>query len=238
MLDRSCSRRHIFGINLWRKCIGMDNKRVRVRPILVNPGPPTRDSKPTSPIRSPPLCNPRARPSSEIAIHCPYLFVSPAPHRKKLFGGGVECHWRTRHSPAQPPTHSEQAAGHGAHDLFGLFPSKKSWIIIGRFFEDGMPPLIVASPMDLKQSIDFFVKGILDSSLEDESDASWGLMVAATTLIHEHTETQRPVHRASTRPRKANTLRGLLPWTTSTQPSQSSQKPCFGGGIGCQETCS
>jgi hypothetical protein len=40
--------------------------------------------------------------------------------------------------------------------------------------------------MDLRQSIGFLAKNILDNSLEEESDASSGLMVAAMSLIHEH----------------------------------------------------
>jgi hypothetical protein len=55
--------------------------------------------------------------------------------------------------------------------------------------------------------IEFFVKGIPDSSLKDESNASPGLIVASADLIYEHTKTQRPVHRGSTRPRRDNTLR-------------------------------
>jgi hypothetical protein len=39
--------------------------------------------------------------------------------------------------------------------------------------------------MDLRKSIDFFVKDVLDSSSEEESCASSGLMVAAASLIHE-----------------------------------------------------
>jgi hypothetical protein len=50
-------------------------------------------------------------------------------------------------------------------------------------------PLIVALQMDLKKSINFFIKGILDSSSKEESDASSGLMVATAVLIHGHTKT-------------------------------------------------
>jgi hypothetical protein len=42
--------------------------------------------------------------------------------------------------------------------------------------------------MDLEHSIYFFVKDVLNSSSEDESDASSGLMVAEASLIHEHTK--------------------------------------------------
>jgi hypothetical protein len=47
--------------------------------------------------------------------------------------------------------------------------------------------------MDLKQSIDFFIKEVLDSSSDEESNSSLELMVAAASLIHEHTERQRLV---------------------------------------------
>jgi hypothetical protein len=45
---------------------------------------------------------------------------------------------------------------------------------------------MVAPQMDVMQSIDFFVKDVLDGSSEHESDTSSGLMVAAASLIHEH----------------------------------------------------
>jgi hypothetical protein len=93
-------------------------------------------------------------------------------------------------APTPPPYRSEQAAGHHAHDLFGQSPGKKSWIIIGLLLEYGSPPLIVASHMDLWESIRSFVKGILDSLMEEELDASSRLMVDAhDALIHEHTKT-------------------------------------------------
>jgi hypothetical protein len=47
--------------------------------------------------------------------------------------------------------------------------------------------------MELRQSIDFSINEILDSSLNDAPDGSSKLMVAATSFIHEHTETKRPV---------------------------------------------
>jgi hypothetical protein len=58
--------------------------------------------------------------------------------------------------------------------------------------------------MDLKKSIDFFVKNVLDSSSEEESCASSGLMVAAASLIHELTDMHMPMHRGSKRPRRDN----------------------------------
>jgi hypothetical protein len=48
--------------------------------------------------------------------------------------------------------------------------------------------------MDLMQLIDLFVKDVLYSLLEEESGASSELMVAAASLIHEHTEMQRHMH--------------------------------------------
>jgi hypothetical protein len=41
--------------------------------------------------------------------------------------------------------------------------------------------------MNISESIDFF-KDILDNTSEDESNASSGLMVAAASLIYEHTK--------------------------------------------------
>jgi hypothetical protein len=50
--------------------------------------------------------------------------------------------------------------------------------------------------MDFTRSIGFFYKNMVDSLLDDEdSDASFKLMMAATSIIHEHTERQMPMHR-------------------------------------------
>jgi hypothetical protein len=42
--------------------------------------------------------------------------------------------------------------------------------------------------MNIRESIDFFVKDILENSCEDELDASSGLMVDAAFIIHKHIE--------------------------------------------------
>jgi hypothetical protein len=71
-----------------------------------------------------------------------------------------------------------------------------------------MPLTHNCCPADgLKQSIEFFVKDVLDRLSKDEAYASLGLMVAAASLIREHTEIQRPVHRGLTRPRRGNLKR-------------------------------
>jgi hypothetical protein len=57
--------------------------------------------------------------------------------------------------------------------------------------------------MNIGELIEFFVEDVLDSSSEDESDASSRIMVTAPSLIHEHTKMERQVHRGSTRPPKA-----------------------------------
>jgi hypothetical protein len=44
--------------------------------------------------------------------------------------------------------------------------------------------------MSTRELIDFFVKDIRDSLLEDDLDASSGLMVAVASIIHKHIEIQ------------------------------------------------
>jgi hypothetical protein len=56
---------------------------------------------------------------------------------------------------------------------------------------------------------DFFINDILDSLSQEESYASSGLMITATSLIHMHTQMQRPVHIGSTRPRRGNLKRDI-----------------------------
>jgi uncharacterized protein (DUF1919 family) len=58
--------------------------------------------------------------------------------------------------------------------------------------------------MDYMESIDFFIKDALDSSSEQESGASSGLMVPKGSLIHEHTEIQRLMHKGSMRHHRVN----------------------------------
>jgi hypothetical protein len=52
--------------------------------------------------------------------------------------------------------------------------------------------------------IEFFYKNAIDTSSDDESYSDSKLMMAAATLIHEHSERKRHVHKGSTRPRRGN----------------------------------
>jgi hypothetical protein len=58
--------------------------------------------------------------------------------------------------------------------------------------------------MDLRHTIEFFIKDVLDNSSEEESNAYSELMVVVASPVHEHTERQRPSHRGSTRPPRFN----------------------------------
>jgi hypothetical protein len=49
-------------------------------------------------------------------------------------------------------------------------------------------PFIVVQQMDLRQSIDFFVKNVLNSSSKEELEACTELMGVVASLIHEHTK--------------------------------------------------
>jgi hypothetical protein len=58
--------------------------------------------------------------------------------------------------------------------------------------------------MNLSKSIDFFYNNIINTASQDESDNDSDLHIAATTLMHEHTEALRPTYKGSMSPRKGN----------------------------------
>jgi TRAP-type uncharacterized transport system substrate-binding protein len=83
--------------------------------------------------------------------------------------------------------------------------------------------------MDFNKSIEFFYMNVIDTLSNDESDGDSELMKAATTLIHEHSERQRHVHKGLTKAHMGNlkrnrkswplpTLQGLLPFYKSYLP--------------------
>jgi hypothetical protein len=102
---------------------------------------------------------------------------------------------------ALSPSRSEPVAGHDAHNLLGQFPCKKSWLISSRSLEDGGPLTYNCCPANGLLSI-------LESSPQDESATSSGIMVVASALIHEHhKDAKTGAHRLDEASRKSNTLR-------------------------------